>query len=318
MAERLLFPTAMQTDASPLVPRIHLDALAEAGLYGIAGPIEFGGAGLDIRTASAVRERLASGCLSTTFVWVQHTTPVLELTTSTNAALREAYLADLCAGRVRAGIALGGLHQGSAGLKAEPVEGGWLITGVASYVTGWGLIDVILAAALTPDNRALRCLIDAREATSLRPEPLRLFAANASSTVRLHFHNYFVPSGRVTSLQPYTPPPAYDGGGRPNGSLALGVTRRCLQLIGPSALDAELDARRRQLDETPEDRLAEARAAADALAVRAASALIVHQGSRSIFEGDHAQRLYREAAFLLVFGSRPSIRSALLRDLGAT
>jgi len=138
IADRLLFPTAMQTDASSLVPRSHLDALAEAGFYGIAGPVEYG-AGIDILTASAVRERLASGCLSTTFVWMQHTTPVLELTTSANAALREAYLSDLCAGRLRAGIALGGLHQGSAGLKAEPVEGGWLITGIAPYVTGWGL-----------------------------------------------------------------------------------------------------------------------------------------------------------------------------------
>jgi hypothetical protein len=63
--------------------------------------------------------------------------------------------------------------------------------------------------------------------------------------------------------------------------------------------------------------MAEARAAAAAFAVRAASALMVHQGSRSIFEDHHAQRLYREAAFLLVFGSRPSIRAALLRDFGA-
>src|SRR5688572_14471455 len=149
IAERLLFPSAMQTDASPLVPRSHLDALAKAGLYGIAGPTENGGAGIDILTAGAVRERLASGCLTTTFVWMQHTTPVLELTTSPNALLREAYLSGMCAGRVRAGIALGGLHQGSAGLKAEPVEGGWLITGTAPFVTGWGLIDVVLAAALT-------------------------------------------------------------------------------------------------------------------------------------------------------------------------
>jgi alkylation response protein AidB-like acyl-CoA dehydrogenase len=223
----------------------------------------------------------------------------------------------MCAGRLRAGIALGGLHHGSAGLKAEPVEGGWLITGTAPFVTGWGLIDVVLAAALTPANEAMRCLIDAREAPSLRPEALRLLAANASGTVRLHFNRHFVPSDRVTSLVPYNPPPAYDGGGRANGSLALGVARRCLALLGPSPLDAEVDARRQQLDQASDETMAEARAAAVALAVRASAALIVHQGSRSIFEGNHAQRLYREAAFLLVFGSRPSIRAALLRDFGA-
>jgi alkylation response protein AidB-like acyl-CoA dehydrogenase len=271
----------------------------------------------DLPTLCSVIERLAAGCLTTTFVWVQHNTPVRELTSSGNEALRSGLLAGMCAGHPRAGIALGGLQAGSAGLRAEAVAGGWLISGIAPYVTGWRIIDFVLVAALTSDGRALRCLVDAGEVASLRAEPLRLLAANASCTVRLHFDRHFVSSDFVTSLEPYTPPPSYDGGGRPNGSLALGVTRRCLQLIGPSALDAELDACRQQLDEAPDDRLAEARAAADALAVRAASALIVHQGSRSIFEGNHAQRLYREAAFLLVFGSRPSIRAELLRDFGA-
>ena len=63
--------------------------------------------------------------------------------------------------------------------------------------------------------------------------------------------------------------------------------------------------------------MAEARAAAAELAVRSAAALIAGQGSRSILIEEHAQRLYREAAFLLVFGSRAAIRSSLLRRLGA-
>jgi hypothetical protein len=38
----------------------------------------------------------------------------------------------------------------------------------------------------------------------------------------------------------------------------------------------------------------------------------VTTGSRAVLAGEHAQRLVREATFLLVFGSRPAIRSALL------
>ncbi len=314
----MLFPGTLEVDAADIVPRARLDVLAEAGLYGLAGPAEYGGLGVDIQAASAVRERLASGCLTTTFVWVQHTTPVLELTTSVNKTLREQWLAEMCAGRLRSGIALGGLHQGSAGLKATPAEGGWLINGDAPYVTGWGLLDVVLIAALTPDNQVVRAMIDATESPAVTPERLHLVAANASSTVRLHFDQHFVPSERVTSIAPYTPPPAYDGGGRPNGSLALGVTRRCLRMLGPSALDGELDAVRKNLDEAGEQELADARAAAAELAARAATALVVGHGSRSILIGDHAQRLYREAAFLLVFGSRASIKASLLRRLGAS
>ena len=63
--------------------------------------------------------------------------------------------------------------------------------------------------------------------------------------------------------------------------------------------------------------MAEARAAASELAVRAAAALAVRDGSRAVSVDQHAQRLAREALFLLVFGSRPGIKSALLRRLGA-
>jgi len=52
--------------------------------------------------------------------------------------------------------------------------------------------------------------------------------------------------------------------------------------------------------------------------VRAAAALAVREGSRSVTVDQHPQRLAREALFLLVFGSRPGIKSALLRRLGGS
>jgi hypothetical protein len=85
------------------------------------------------------------------------------------------------------------------------------------------------------------------------------------------------------------------------------------------ALDDELADCRQRLDDAlsagPEA-IAEARAAASELAVRAAAALTVQDGSKSVMVDQHAQRLVREAQFLLVFGSRPAIKSALLRCLG--
>ena len=54
-----------------------------------------------------------------------------------------------------------------------------------------------------------------------------------------------------------------------------------------------------------------ARAAACELAFRATGALVASQGSRAILADQDAQRLAREALFLLVFGSRPPIRETL-------
>jgi alkylation response protein AidB-like acyl-CoA dehydrogenase len=58
-----------------------------------------------------------------------------------------------------------------------------------------------------------------------------------------------------------------------------------------------------------------ARAAASELCWRAAAELLVATGGRSVLTDQHAQRLAREAMFLLVFGSRPSIKADLLRRL---
>jgi hypothetical protein len=127
-----------------------------------------------------------------------------------------------------------------------------------------------------------------------------------------------VPRARLIQAAPAAPAPAHDDGGRSNGSLALGVARRACQLIGESPLDEELGERRLQLDHADEYSLAGARAAAAELALRASAASIVSAGSRSIASDAHPQRLAREALFLLAFGSRPAIKSALLGELGVS
>jgi alkylation response protein AidB-like acyl-CoA dehydrogenase len=140
-------------------------------------------------------------------------------------------------------------------------------------------------------------------------------ARTASGTVTLRFHDHAVPAERVVGEEPHADVVAHDVGLRLNGSLALGVVDRCCRLIGPSAFDGRLVAGRKALDDATPDRLPAARAAASELAMRAAAALTVAYGSRSILADQHPQRLAREAVFLLVFGSRPAIRAELSRRL---
>jgi alkylation response protein AidB-like acyl-CoA dehydrogenase len=317
LADELLFPTALETDAADLVPQSHLDTFAGAGLYGLTGAAEYGGISADFPTVCEVVETLASGCLTTTFVWAQHLSPVWLLSSTPEEELRERWLRKLCAGEVRAGIALSAFRPDRPHVRAERVEGGWLFDGVAPWVTGWGRNDLLLTSALSADGRLVRALADAREGETVSARRLRLVGANASGTVELTFRQHFVASDRVVTDEAYVAPPAYDGGGRLNGSLSLGVARRCCALIGPSPLDAELAERRAQLDSASDETMASARAAATELAYRAAGALAVATGSRSLLVENHAQRLIREATFLLTFGTRPAIRSGLLDRFGA-
>jgi alkylation response protein AidB-like acyl-CoA dehydrogenase len=315
IADEVLLPRALATDASDVLPVENLDALADAGFYGIFAPPEVGGLGLD-REVTTVMEVLASGCLTTALVWVQHFGLLGSLLAP--GSLHDAWLADACAGRRRGGIAFGGLLPGPPVLTAAPHpsgDGGWVLDGYAPWVSGWGRIDTLHVAARGPDETVVNLALDARDGDGVTSTRLRLAALDASATVRLDLDSVVVPADRVLGLAPYDPQGSLGSSLRGNGSLALGVARRCCALIGPSPLDDELEARRAQLDGADADGMADARAAASAFAAQAASALMVHTGSRAVLRDEHAQRLAREAQFLLVFGSRPVIKDALLPRL---
>jgi len=315
LADEVLFPAALSTDAADVVPVDLLDSLADTGLYGLTGTTDCGGLDADLATVCAIVEALAGGCLTTTFVWMQHLGAVRATCTSDRPA-RATFAEALCRGRSRAGVAFAHLRRpGPAMLAATAVDGGWRLDGTAPWVTGWGRIDLVHIAARLGDD-IVWLLVDAREAATLSITPLTLAAVNASATVELTLRGHIVADDRVTTIEPLRNWLVRDGAGlRTNGSLALGVARRCCTLLGPSPLDDAVDACRCALDAAGIDALPAARAEATALAMRAASALVAAGGGRSIVVASHAQRLAREAMFLLVQGQTAAIRAAQARLL---
>ena len=309
---------AAEVDATGVLPAEHLRGLAEAGLYGIFAPTSAGGLGLRYEDTSPIVEELASACLATTFVWIQHFGPLRALLDEqTPTPLRTRLLPGVIRGEIRAGVALAGLLPGPPRLRATLTSYGWLLDGEAPWVTGWGHIGLLLVTARGPgEDTVVSFLVDAREQPGLTAAPMRLAAVNASATVRLSFAGLPVPDDRYVGQRPYDLDRHQYEGLRLNGSLALGVARRCCALIGPSPLDDELCDCRAELDRSGSANMPAARARASEFAVRAAHALAVWQGSGSALAGHEAERLTREAAFLLVFGSRPTIKAALLARLG--
>jgi alkylation response protein AidB-like acyl-CoA dehydrogenase len=323
ITEEVLFPAAMAIDAAPIVPRRYLDLIAEAGLYDLpADPVE----------AGRVVEALGGASLVTAFVWIQHHSPVRAVL-SRPPHLRDRYLAGMQAGRVRAGIAYAALRRpGPPSAVAEPVAGeGWRLTGHAPWVTGWGLVDVIQVGARAGD-RMLWLLIDAAVAPGMKVRPVELAVLQASATVELRWEGMVVPADRVLGIEGFEEWRTRDAGGRQlNGYLPLGVAARCAQLLGREPLARRVEAARAALDRlsacapgsggrATSTAVSTARAGATLLAVRAAAALVAAGGGRSVEAGQHAARLMREAAFLLVFGQTSEIRAAqldvLLGDTG--
>jgi len=331
IADDLLFPACAAVDGADLVPRAQLDALAGDGFYGIAAPVAEGGVGPEnrppdgaadgdpdedvdgIAVLSDVVAALAGGCLATTFVWLQHLGPVMAVAASPVPGITRTWLGPLARGERRAGVALAGIRPGPAQVRVEQVDGGYLVRGETAWVTGWGLIDTLHLAARDGSEVVHFLLLDAIASPTLRVGRTTLMAAQASGTVTVRFDDHFVPADRLTRTQPLAEWAGSDAfGSSLNGFLALGVARRAARLLDTDRWDDDIARCRTALLTAAPTGIPAARARASRLAVRIATALMVRTGSRAVLAGDHAQRLYREAGFLLVFGSRPAIRDELL------
>lgn len=309
VAEEVLGPAAEQTDQAEIVPRSHLDALADAGLFDLRG---------DVRP---VFEILAGACGATFFVWAQHHAPVRLLVSSSNDELRDRWLPPLRSGAVLGGVAFAHLRRpGPSAVTARRVAGGYLVDGEAPWVTSWGRAGLFAVAARC-DDRVLFFAVPA-DAGGLRPSaPLRLMVMQATSTVRLGFDGFRASDADVIADVPFVDWQAQDrlATAKPNPA-AFGVAGTCTRLLAEidpetaAALEAErLDCRARSY--RGEDGQVELRAWSLELAVRCALALVAATGGRSMERGHPAQRLLREAAFYAIQAQTGPLRDATLSRL---
>jgi alkylation response protein AidB-like acyl-CoA dehydrogenase len=332
IAEEVLFPAALDVDARAAIPDSHLSLLADQGFYGLAAGQAHGGVEVDFPSLAGILETLSSGCLTTTFTWMQHHGLVRALTGTTNEALRDKYLGAAIRGEVRGGVAYAGAIPQPPRLWATATHGGWSLNGEAPFVTGWGIVDLLLVSARTTAvavgqsaGTIVSGVIDAAAGPGITVEQLQMVAAQGSKTVRLYFADFFLPDEKVTGEISHEDFVANQHlNARLNGCLATGIATRCIRLIDAAGeaevarrLQAELDAVRIRLDAGLDDpvTLPAARADAAELAYRSAGALVVTVGSTGILAHQHAQRLVREATFTLVAAGRPRIKACLLNWL---
>ena len=325
VAETVLYPAALDVDGTGVIPDSHWRNIAEAGLYGIAAPASTSGRNLEFAEIIEILEVMASGCLATTFTWIQHHGLLAALSASANIALSDEFLGDLSAGRMKGGVAFAGAVPVPPRMRCERVDGGWRLAGHAPFVSGWGVIDVIQVSAGDVDTGDIVSgLVSAgAQAGIVAVAPQPLFVADATSTVSIDVEGLVIPDDRVVSRVTRADFIANQNfGSRLNGTLPVGVTRRCIALLDeqPEAarrLREQAAAVRGRLDAGLADSAAllAARAEAAELAVRAGSAVVAAGGGAALLRGSAAQLQARNAVFTLVAASRPELKRALVAGL---
>jgi hypothetical protein len=273
-------------------------------------------------------EILAGACCSTWFVQTQHHTPVLTLANS-EGPVRERLLGGLASGELLSGVAYAHLRSyPRIPVRATRERGGWRFDGAVPWYTGWGLNDVMLLAGVTEADEALFAFAPAREQPGLRASaPMRLAALTAARTVSLELDGLWLPEEAVALRTPYERWAATDRLRTVNANPAVfGIAAAALSLLDEETA-APLRTRLSEVRErayelvdgaAPEEQVAERLAlrtqACEVMRV-ATTAAVVSGGGRSMLLTNRAQRLSREALFLLVQGQTRESRRAHLDAL---
>jgi hypothetical protein len=266
-------------------------------------------------TSRAVHEVLAGACGATYFVWAQHHTPVRIL-----RAAAHPLLGSLASGETLAGVAFAHLRRPDPGLRAAPDGDAWRLDGLAPWVTGWGLAEVILTAAVHGDD-VVWALVRPED-MGLAAEPVVLSVMNATRTVRLRYAGVRAEAVHVEPLSAWREADAVTTANAPPAAFGL-VAAVADRLPGDAGdlLREELEPLRRSayaLADEPVGHVAERlalRGRALALGVRAAAAYVTASGGSAMLATHPAQRYAREAAFWTIQAQTAAGRAATLDAL---
>ncbi|MCX4767489.1 acyl-CoA/acyl-ACP dehydrogenase [Streptomyces sp. NBC_01275] len=327
LADDLLAPHAEQVEQTE-VPVGHLTEIRRSGLLGLNAPEEYGGAAAPGAVVRETAEILAGACCSTWFVQTQHHTPVLTLAKS-EGPVRERLLGKLASGELLSGVAYAHLRAyPHAPVRVTRERGGRRFDGKVPWYTGWGLNDVMLLAGVTDAGEALFAFTQAREQPGLRASaPMRLAALTAARTVSLELDGLWLPEEAVALRTPHERWTATDRTRTVNANPAVfGIAEAALALLDEETaapLRARLTSVRREAyaladhpapHEHHAKRLA-LRTQAYGIMQAATTAAVVAGGGRSMLLTNRAQRLAREALFLMVQGQTAESRTAHLDAL---
>jgi alkylation response protein AidB-like acyl-CoA dehydrogenase len=159
-AREQIAPNAARWDKEHEFPREALKGLAAMGLYGIAIPEEWGGAGLDYTAMAIACEEISAGdCATATIVAVNNLVAGI-LNGYGSAAQKEKFLKPLAQGQTIGAFLLTEPHVGSDAsaitTRAERKGGEYVLNGVKQFITSGKNASIGIVFAVTSKDAGKR------------------------------------------------------------------------------------------------------------------------------------------------------------------
>jgi isovaleryl-CoA dehydrogenase len=198
-----VIPRAPIIDEEERFPEENFRAMADMGLFGIALPEGYGGAGSDFFSCVLVMEELMRGCVSTGNTYGAHAILCTEsLFRNGNEEQRRRFLPDLIAGKKIGALALTEPGAGSDALslrcRAEKKGDGYVLNGSKTFITNGPIADVAIVYAKTNPEAGPKgisaFIVEAGFPGFTRGKPMKKMGVRGSPTGELFFENCEVPS----------------------------------------------------------------------------------------------------------------------------
>ena len=305
-------------------PDVDLSQLAACGAFRWAVPREFGGDDLPPLELHLLYERLATASVATALILTQRDAAVGLIDANVAAPKRSLVLGRLSRGEHWATVGIAQLttsrQGGRPALAAERVDGGYKLNGLIPWCTGGCQSNVIVTGATLADGRQVLLLLRSELSGLGWDAAMHMVALTQTLTSSIQVKDVVVEDRWVLR-----PPSANALAGRRNGLtlgqtfVATGLCRAALDLIarhdsdtGRSAhahFDRQLAAVRAEVHALCQPgREADAaaansrlRATCNDLALRVTHAAVALYKGTALLADHPAQRLAREAMFLLVW-----------------
>ncbi len=305
-------------------PETDVQQLAACGALRWAIPRAFGGDEIPPLELHLLYERLAAASVATALILTQRDAAVGLIDANVDAPKRPVMLRRLAKGETWMTVGIAQLTTSRQGgpptLRAERVDGGYKLDGLIPWCTAAGVSTFIVTGATLPDGQQVLFLME-RHLSGVTVDPaMQMVALTQTLTASLRLKDVVVEDRWVLR-----PPSANALAGRRNGLtlgqtfVATGLCRAALDLIAQHTSDAARSAHGRFAGQLAAVRaevhaLCQPGREADAAAANARLrgtcndlALRVTHAAVALYKGtallaDHpAQRLAREAMFLLVW-----------------
>ncbi len=342
LADDVFRPNAQTADQGGIHGQVaaNVRLLGENGYFGLGISPDYGGFGADETTRREYTEVMASACGVTAFVQQQLHAGGGFVGGGRSQALKAEKLPRFASGEELCGVAFSHLRRGGPPMvTAERVDGGYVVSGKAPWVTGWSLLDsFILGAMRLPENDHIYFYVPkSGNEAALQPGPaIPLVVMNASDTVEITFDALFLPDEYVLYERPAEALKRGDFCGiTGHVFLPLGCARGSVFALRTLAeqrhndgfshaadeFQTEIDACRADAlqwsghcAEMPDykDRALHARAEAITLATRTAHAVVTATGGGAHLLSSPAQRLLRESIFYTTTAQTADVQSATL------